>query len=115
MREEVVYGLWFGYKNHKLSNSRLMEQDEMKWIDPSCCNSDNMYVFCRECEAYMLYNNGHYICKSCGVKLRESTALRKLEKENDIWMEKMIDEIPEGCSACGGPYPDCESSCELCN
>lgn len=23
------------------------------------------------------------------------------------------DDIPEGCSACGGPYPHCTSSCPL--
>ena len=23
------------------------------------------------------------------------------------------DEIPEGCKACGGPWPDCETSCSL--
>lgn len=23
------------------------------------------------------------------------------------------DEIPEGCLACGGPYPDCSDSCPI--
>lgn len=113
MREEVSYGLWFGYKNHKLSNSRLMEQDEMEWIDKSCTSQDHVYVFCRKCSMYMIFEKSYYICKSCGAKLRETTVLRKLEKENDAWLEKIEGEIPEGCSACGGPYPDCESSCGM--
>lgn len=33
--------------------------------------------------------------------------------EYDDIYEMEFDDIPEGCAACGGPYPSCISSCNL--
>lgn len=35
------------------------------------------------------------------------------EKEKQDYFDRHIDEIPEGCLACGGPYPTCKDSCAL--
>lgn len=29
------------------------------------------------------------------------------------WIDDTDDDVPEGCAACGGPYPNCCSSCPL--
>lgn len=33
--------------------------------------------------------------------------------EVDDYFESKNDDIPEGCIACGGPYPDCMTSCKI--
>ena len=38
------------------------------------------------------------------------------EDEEDDYYDSashLYDDVPEGCIACGGPYPDCTSSCSL--
>lgn len=47
-----------------------------------------------------------YVCPGCGEKVDE------MDYEY-IWNEEDEDDIPPGCVACGGPYPDCKSSCKL--
>ena len=54
-------------------------------------------------------------CEVCGGKLFYEG---KNEWGEDIWecpncLDEAEDDMPEGCSACGGPYPDCISSCEM--
>ena len=29
------------------------------------------------------------------------------------WIDDSDDDVPEGCAACGGPYPRCCDSCPL--
>jgi len=31
----------------------------------------------------------------------------------DVFYSEIDEEVPVGCLACGGPYPDCKSSCKL--
>lgn len=31
----------------------------------------------------------------------------------DIIVDVDYDDMPEGCKSCGGPWPDCETSCVL--
>ena len=35
------------------------------------------------------------------------------EKEKQDYYDRHIDEVPEGCRACGGPYPSCMDSCPI--
>ncbi|MBQ8054872.1 MAG: hypothetical protein IJ198_13890 [Lachnospiraceae bacterium] len=35
------------------------------------------------------------------------------EKEKQEYYDKHIFEVPEGCRACGGPYPTCTDGCPL--
>lgn len=46
------------------------------------------------------YNSG----KITESEYRELMTYASDEDEDD-------DDIPEGCAACGGPYPDCAASC----
>lgn len=61
-------------------------------------------------------NSGIWRCLECGFE-NDVTA------DNIIWVDDEDDElsynsddendIPEGCAACGGPYPDCMTSCNI--
>lgn len=35
------------------------------------------------------------------------------EKEKQDYYDRHFDEVPEGCIACGGPYPTCKDSCPV--
>lgn len=78
--------------------------------------------FCDNCGAYMneqdgfTTEDGAWECEECGY-------------ENDVSEDNIVDdddcddgtnpsyddddEIPEGCEACGGDYPNCKDSCPL--
>ena len=77
--------------------------------------AENCDWYCDECGVFM--NNqpgftvasGTWKCTACGA-------------ENDVTEDNIIsddynddddDDIPEGCRACGGPYPSCMSSCPI--
>lgn len=78
-----------------------------------------------------LVNNGEYICNNCGAIMDrtedpnggcdilicpncgEEVDEMDYEYEWEDEDEEDWDEIPKGCIACGGPYPDCKSSCKL--
>lgn len=48
------------------------------------------------------------------LKLREEYRAQGKELyETDDDDDFDEDEIPEGCLACGGPYPDCSDSCPI--
>ena len=61
-------------------------------------------------------SDDYVICDVCGKK--------QYEKDGPIgglgrilckscWYAEQEESIPAGCMACGGPYPDCKSSCKL--
>ena len=79
-----------------------------------------------------LVNNGEYICNHCGAIMDRKEDLDGgcdiLECPNcgeeidemdyeyewgDDDDEEDSDTIPKGCLACGGPYPQCTSSCKM--
>lgn len=59
-------------------------------------------------------------CPSCGKPMEEMTTFWSCD-ECDVFIhrpgyepvEDVAEEIPEGCAACGGPYPNCKTSCKL--
>ena len=118
-------GFKFGYKNHRIGKSEYINDDQMDEIGIECNNSDNMYVYCDKCGRYMEYNIGEdyygdWICPECATKVREETAYHQLERENESWAKEWLgsdnefgSDVPEGCVACGGPYPECKSGCNL--
>lgn len=72
---------------------------------------------CSKCGGLLDYvespagSQGVYICLSCGWKEYNE------DKEED-WTPEMYDMYdgdipPDGCMACGGPYPDCIASCNM--
>lgn len=58
-----------------------------------------------------------YTCPECGRRLRKVRDFSgHWDGESyvcDYCAANSADDIPEGCSACGGPYPDCKYSCPL--
>ena len=51
-----------------------------------------------------------YECPNCGYSFNDET---EEVLSTSIYSEADEDDIPEGCKACGGPYPDCTTSCSL--
>lgn len=66
---------------------------------------------------------GERICSDCHISfLPEEREEVFCEWEDQLLMELGYygedddddnDDIPEGCAACGGPWPDCETSCNI--
>ena len=50
-------------------------------------------VYCPECDYEGILENG------------EVYDAQEVDDDND--------DIPEGCAACGGPYPSCKTSCSM--
>lgn len=80
--------------------------------------------WCPECHIQMIrQDEGYWLCPECGNNVTDddvelglgcSTLEEALQEEYERWYgNRKPDEAPEGCSACGGPYPDCMSSCNL--
>lgn len=69
--------------------------------------------FCDKCGRRMVFEDDErniLVCLSCG----NSTTLDAYLHWNDFdFVFETEDEAPEGCSACGGPYPECTTSCPL--
>lgn len=55
-----------------------------------------------------------WVCPNCGFEgytsMLGGSAHIVSDDDDDYGSE---DDIPEGCQACGGPYPNCKSSCSL--
>ena len=66
--------------------------------------------------------DGYFECPSCGYNIWDDEAeygdgysCLEATYEDDFGYDNYSDisEIPEGCSACGGPYPNCIDGCNL--
>lgn len=64
---------------------------------------------CPKCGATMGYNFyiSEFKCPDCGYTMDEYDWDRDEEEDPD--------RKPYGCRACGGPWPDCKTSCNLYN
>ncbi len=87
---------------------RKFDPSEFEWWCDECDASlDEQPGFYPEC--------GTWICTECGCVnlIAESEIVDNDYKDNDAFYEDGNDEddIPEGCAACGGPYPSCKISC----
>ncbi len=74
--------------------------------------------FCDNCDSFLNAQPGfdayckHWKCTNCGYinKIAKSEII--FDNQDEPFYE-VDDEIPEGCVACGGPYPDCQTSCKI--
>lgn len=112
-----IVGFEFEYQNHKLSKAIPILSNEFN-VSDKFKNKDGFIVKCVDCEKYMAFKTKRWVCLVCGKYLNEIRAYEELEKENDEFManyiyDEELDEPPLGCKACGGPYPNCVSSCNL--
>lgn len=62
-----------------------------------------MSIICEICGGTIEFDGGSYKCTECGEDYGNNIVLA-CDDELDI---------PEGCRACGGPYPDCMDSCPI--
>jgi len=75
--------------------------------------------FCHLCDGYMTYVEDEevLICDECGNEIPYEMYGQEDGNEDEIMGYSLgIDaeeEVPFGCSACGGPYPYCTTSCIL--
>lgn len=116
-------GFEFVYKNKRLGKSKTIFKEEVDGIDISKRNNDDipLFVKCGSCGIYMDFEmgpnddlDGWWKCPDCGARVKERTVYRHLEDENEAFMESFaVDDIPEYCQECDGPYPDCIPSCKL--
>jgi len=116
---DAIYGFEFDYAKKRIGKSRPIHSNE---INTTKCNSDSMLINCQSCGVYMDYESGingmfdsWWICPVCGSKVKEQTAYNQLDRENTDWINNTnyIDDSPEYCKICGGPWPDCQTSCKL--
>lgn len=117
-------GFVFTYGKRHLSKSKVIFKDDVDRINPAKRNADEtpLFVECRACKELMDFKpgfhgflDGWWVCPSCDVRVKERTIYIQLDRENNSYLESFDsdDDIPEGCEACGGPYPDCRESCNL--
>ena len=88
----------------------------------------NVDWYCDQCNAYLndqsgfTEDRGTWTCTECGYEnsitandiIWEGDESGDESGDNyDFYEDDDYDEVPEGCRACGGPYPDCMTSCNL--
>lgn len=85
------------------------------------------YAICNECGAVMDLKRDPaggcdiYVCPSCGWEVDESQyeyesgdPYELVEDERgDSYLIPKNDMPPDGCRACGGPYPYCKPDCKM--
>ncbi len=80
------------------------------------------YAICNECGAIMDRKENSddqgdiYVCPSCGWSV--DVLDYEYEEDEEEWSDEIFnmydgDVPPVGCRACGGPYPQCKSSCKI--
>ncbi len=72
---------------------------------------------CTECGADMYVdenNREFYQCENeeCGFYIHEEYFRDEDDNYNEYY-DEMDEDTPDGCVACGGPYPQCMTSCKL--
>lgn len=66
---------------------------------------------CPKCGAFMFWEDEWHdvlICPKCSYDFSPW----RIEDDDEIDIP-FYENVPEGCAACGGPYPDCTTSCNL--
>lgn len=73
----------------------------------NCKFADFNDIYCPDCGAALEYNAFLHMfrCPDC----------KQVIDEDDIWefIEEPDSEVPPCCAACGGPYPQCTTSCKI--
>ena len=117
------FGFIFNY-NKRLSKSKVIPKNDVLEINPDKRNTDEipLFVNCKPCNELMDFEigpedclDGKWVCPICRSTVKEQTVYKQLDRENEesIYDNQDLDDEPECCRACGGPWPDCESSCKI--
>lgn len=75
------------------------------------------YPICNKCGAIMDLVDDEFVCPSCQWTVDTMEYEYEYDEEEE-WTDESLDMFgglipPEGCRACGGPYPQCVTSCKL--
>lgn len=65
------------------------------------------YFICNKCKSLMKLNDDDQLICSCGYVVNHN------DYDYEEYFEEDDTEPPFGCQACGGPYPQCKTSCKL--
>ena len=71
---------------------------------------DREAIDCPECGSMMILSDGVYRCKRCKLEIAEEDYIIVNVFGDD---EIDYDDMPEGCAACVGDYPNCVDSCPM--
>lgn len=115
-RDEGYNGgiLWYyNLSKRKLEDSKILTEQQMNIIEEHCSNAEGDCLYCSNCGKIMTYARGRYICPMCSSWVRESTLNKMFMREAEKFEKSMKEDIPSGCRACGGPWPNCKDSCPL--
>ena len=91
-------GYEFTYSNRHISKSRRISLEDMVSLTSTKHNKDEypMFVKCGTCGQYMDFQEGNtelmsgkWVCKTCGVGMKEETAYKQLDRENYAFLEEI--------------------------
>ena len=87
-----------------------------------CDYLNDGYAVCNECGALMERKEDPkggcdiFVCPNCGEEVDEMEY--EYDHGDDEWTPEMLNAYggnvpPAGCRVCGGPYPNCMTSCNM--
>ena len=92
------------------------DDDESEDIE-NYCDDFALPPFCGCCGTEMRFSIAKlkFKCPQCGHTMYLDEYALNGDDNNDYeeYYQKPDDDIPECCKACGGPYPNCRSSCKI--
>lgn len=71
---------------------------------------------CGDCFSEMIHKDGYWECPNCGWNIVDDEVEDfdideyRADKQGHVLD---FDDVPEGCAACGGDYPNCKDACPL--
>ncbi|WP_347256087.1 hypothetical protein [Anaerostipes sp. PC18] len=90
------FGYRFDYSKKHLGKSKELSIDEIRKIDDSKSNNNDIPIFirCKQCDTYMEFKpgpenllDGCWVCPICNSKVKEITPYTKLESENSAFLD----------------------------
>jgi hypothetical protein len=70
--------------------------------------------FCYECGTKMEKVDAEVlVCPNCKHSVEIDDYYTEEETYENFYGSSVIDEIPDICDACGGPWPECQPGCRL--
>ena len=89
----------------------LLDDDLALYCDDCGYHFSTMEERCPKCGTLMFWENEWHdvlICPSCKYEYKPWD-----DEDDEDTVDFFYDDTPEGCAACGGPYPNCKDSCNL--
>jgi hypothetical protein len=112
----------FGSSSGKIDNSNISDEEIINLAHNKLYDALSTGIYlCPICNNLMEFENENkdvLICTVCNndVLLDDYGYAHFGYTEEDLFYEScedLNDSIPEGCSACGGPYPLCKDGCNI--